>query len=77
MEIGTVKWFNERKGFGFIKRDGHPDLFVHFSEIKANRRTLLEGQKVTFDVKQTIKGWQATGVVKHQLLDEPSDQKDL
>lgn len=74
MQTGTVKWFNERKGFGFIQREGKLDLFVHYSEIKAKRRSLVAGQTVTFDVKNTAKGEQATGVVKHSMLDEPAEQ---
>jgi len=54
---GTVKWFNESKGFGFICReDGGDDVFVHFSAIKADGfKTLAEGQKVSFDVEQDPK----------------------
>ncbi|PJE79202.1 Cold shock-like protein CspG [invertebrate metagenome] len=62
---GTVKWFNEEKGFGFISQDnGGPDVFVHFRAIAAEGfRTLVEGQKVTFDVEQGQKGLQAANVV--------------
>ena len=65
MATGTVKWFNETKGFGFIAQDsGEADVFVHFSAIKADGfRTLREGQKVTFDVQQGPKGPQAANVV--------------
>ena len=58
MANGTVKWFNDAKGFGFITPDdGSKDLFAHFSEIKANGfKTLAEGQKVTFEVKDGQKG---------------------
>ncbi len=57
MNNGTVKWFNESKGFGFICReDGGDDVFVHFSAIKADGfKTLAEGQKVSFDVEQDPK----------------------
>ena len=57
MKHGTVKWFNESKGFGFISNDeGGDDVFVHFSSIVANGfKTLAEGQKVTFDVEQDPK----------------------
>jgi len=60
---GRVKWFNEKKGFGFIEQNGGPDVFVHFSAIKAQGfRTLAEGQEVTFDVEQGQKGPQASNV---------------
>lgn len=57
MHNGTVKWFNEEKGFGFISDDdGSGDVFVHFSAIQGNGfRTLAEGQKVTFDTEQDPK----------------------
>lgn len=65
MATGTVKWFNESKGFGFISRDeGGPDVFVHFSAIQGSGfKTLVEGQKVTFDVQEGPKGPQAANVV--------------
>ena len=57
---GTVKWFNDEKGFGFIEQEGGKDVFVHFSAINGSgRRTLAEGQKVTMDVTQGQKGPQA------------------
>ncbi|GMQ48439.1 MULTISPECIES: cold-shock protein [Vibrio] len=57
---GTVKWFNETKGFGFIQQENGPDVFAHFSNIKADGfRTLAEGQKVEFRVTQGQKGPQA------------------
>jgi CspA family cold shock protein len=60
---GTVKWFNEAKGFGFITQEGGPDLFVHFSSINSNGfKTLAEGQKVSFTVGQGKKGPQAENV---------------
>jgi CspA family cold shock protein len=64
MQNGTVKWFNESKGFGFIKpADGGEDLFVHFSAIKADGfRTLAEGQAVRFEVVRGPKGLQAQNV---------------
>ncbi|UCG97492.1 MAG: cold-shock protein [Burkholderiales bacterium] len=64
MAQGTVKWFNDAKGFGFITPDdGGKDLFAHFSEIKANGfRSLQEGQKVEFVVKQGPKGPQAAEI---------------
>ena len=65
MSIGTVKWFNDQKGYGFITPDdGGEDLFVHHSEIKgAGRTTLREGLKVEFEVGQGRKGPCATNVV--------------
>ncbi len=60
---GTVKWFNDEKGFGFIERQEGKDVFVHFSAINgAGRRTLHEGQKVTMQVSQGQKGPQAENV---------------
>ncbi len=62
--IGTVKWFNGIKGFGFIEREGGKDVFVHFSAIQGNGfRNLTEGQKVEFNVEQGPKGLQASNVV--------------
>lgn len=61
---GRVKWFNEEKGFGFIERNGEKDIFVHYKEIASEgRRSLLEGQLVSFFVGETDKGTQATDVV--------------
>jgi CspA family cold shock protein len=61
--IGTVKWFNGGKGYGFIEREGGPDVFVHYSAIQGDGfRNLEEGQKVEFDVEQGAKGPQATNV---------------
>ena len=64
MTTGTVKWFNESKGFGFITpSDGSKDVFVHFSAIASEGfRTLTEGQQVTFDVVNGPKGPQAANV---------------
>jgi CspA family cold shock protein len=60
---GTVKWFDDAKGFGFIARDGGPDVFVHFRAINGTgRRTLAEGQRVSFEVTQGKKGPQAENV---------------
>lgn len=65
MATGTVKWFNNSKGFGFIApQDGGDDVFVHFSAIKSEGyRTLSEGQSVSYEVEQGPKGLQATDVV--------------
>ncbi len=64
MAEGTVKWFNEAKGFGFIEQSEGPDVFVHFSAIAAEGfKTLDEGQRVTFDVEDGPKGPQASNVV--------------
>jgi len=61
--IGTVKWFNAQKGFGFIEREGGEDVFVHFSAIKADGyKTLDEGQSVQFDIEQGQRGPQAVNV---------------
>ena len=64
MATGTVKWFNESKGFGFITpEDGSKDVFVHFSAIASEGfRTLAEGQQVTYDVEDGPKGPQAANV---------------
>jgi CspA family cold shock protein len=64
MRTGTVKWFNESKGFGFIApSEGGDDVFVHFSAIQGNGfKTLAEGQQVSFDVERGPKGLQATQV---------------
>jgi cold shock protein len=62
-EQGTVKWFNDAKGYGFISRQNGEDVFVHFSAIQAGGfRSLQEGQTVQFDVTKGPKGWQAENV---------------
>lgn len=65
MYEGTVKWFNDSKGFGFIAQDGGNDVFVHFSAIKAEGfKSLSEGDRVKFDVVDGPKGPSAANVVK-------------
>ena len=61
---GTVKWFNETKGFGFIQQESGPDVFAHFSEIASSGfKTLLEGQQVEFSVAQGQNGPNAVNIV--------------
>ncbi len=63
MANGTVKWFNEKKGYGFIEQEDGPDVFVHHSGIDAQGfRTLNEGDNVTFDVEEGQKGLSAVNV---------------
>ncbi|BBO18475.1 cold-shock protein [Candidatus Brocadia pituitae] len=65
MATGTVKWFNDKKGFGFISQDNGQDVFVHQSAIQSEGfRTLAEGDKVEFEVIKDQKGYKATKVVK-------------
>jgi len=60
---GTVKWFNESKGFGFLSQEGGPDVFVHHTEIRVDGyRTLNEGDRVTFEVVDSPKGPRAANV---------------
>jgi CspA family cold shock protein len=61
---GTVKWFNDKKGFGFIEQENGEDVFVHFSAIQSEGfKTLKEGQKVSMEVTQGEKGLQAVNVI--------------
>lgn len=63
MSEGRVKWFNEKKGFGFIEKDDGEDIFVHFSAIQSSGfKTLTEGQRVSFDVEKGKKGLAAVNV---------------
>ena len=65
MEEGTVKWFNGKKGYGFIKQDDGNELFVHYSSIEMpGFKTLFEGDKVSFEVEKTDRGPQAVNVKK-------------
>ena len=63
-EQGTVKWFNDAKGFGFLSRENGEDVFVHHTAIQSNGfRSLQEGQRVQFNVTKGPKGWQAENVL--------------
>ncbi len=65
MANGTVKWFNESKGFGFISQESGPDVFAHYSEIAGSGfKTLAEGDQVTFEITDGAKGPKATNIVK-------------
>jgi len=63
LATGTVKWFNEKKGFGFIKQEDGQDLFVHYSSIDMpGFKNLVEGDEVIFDIEETDRGFQAKNV---------------
>ena len=68
MARGSVKWFDDRKGYGFIAREGGKDIFVHFSAIQgAGFKTLSEGEEVEFEIVNGPKGEQATNVQKAKV----------
>jgi len=74
---GTVKWFNDQKGFGFISRDNGKDCFVHFSAIQGKGfRSLMEGERVEFDVVEGTKGPAAENVVRLSAASEDSDMPE-
>ncbi|MHB0977575.1 MAG: cold-shock protein [Candidatus Aquicultorales bacterium] len=62
MAEGTVKWFDDTRGFGFIAQPGGDDIFVHFSAVQGNAQLLREGQRVRFEVVQSLKGNKAANV---------------
>ncbi len=68
MAVGKVKWFNDEKGWGFIKQDdGAPDVFVHYSQIAGDgRRRLVEDELVEYELKEGPKGLQAVNVIRQQ-----------
>ena len=62
---GTIKWFNEKKGYGFVQQDDGPDIFVHYSSIMGDGfKTLAEGERVQFDIEEGDKGPKAVNVVR-------------
>ncbi|MFC1662008.1 cold-shock protein [Gemmatimonadota bacterium] len=66
MAMGTVKWFDDSKGFGFIQAETGADVFVHFSAIRGDGlRTLVSGEEVEFEIRETEKGLQAANVFRH------------
>ena len=66
MTVGTVKWFDDSKGFGLIRAESGNDVFVHFSEIRCDGfRTLHQGEEVEFDLRETERGLQAANVNRH------------
>ena len=65
MAEGTVKWFSEKKGYGFIEQDNGPDIFVHYSSIEApGFKTLADGERVSFEVEESDRGPKAKNVNK-------------
>ena len=64
MANGTVKWFNEQKGYGFIKQENGPDVFVHHSGINGGFKSLNENDRVTFEIEQEKKGPAAVNVTR-------------
>ncbi|MEE9305101.1 MAG: cold-shock protein [bacterium] len=73
MQQGRVKWFDDRKGFGFIERDDGPDVFVHFSVIQGEGfKSLAEGEAVEFEIVEDQKGLRAVNVVKRTIDTEPT-----
>jgi CspA family cold shock protein len=66
MTVGTVKWFDESKGFGFIQAEDGKDVFVHFSDIRCDGfRTLTKGEEVEFEMRETERGFHAANVNRH------------
>lgn len=71
---GEVKWFDPRKGFGFIIGPENQDIFVHFSVIEGDGfRVLRDGGTVTYDAEKSDKGWKATRVVRHETSDDDAE----